>query len=59
MRNTKQVLSLSCIFASLGVRNRSSLLFVFLVKQYHDTAISGTDYSDLRNLDKSLFIVCW
>ena len=31
-RNTKQVLSLSCIFGSFGVRNHSSLLLVFLVE---------------------------
>ena len=51
VRNTKQVLSLSCIFGSFGVRNRSSLLLVFWWKQYHDTAISGTDYLDFRNRD--------
>ena len=28
-------------------------------EQYHDTATSGTDYLDIYNLDKSLFIVCW
>ena len=28
-------------------------------EQYHDTATSGMDYSDLSNFDKSLFGVCW
>ena len=34
----------------------SSSLLVCWWEQYHDTATSGTDYLDLHNLDKSLFI---
>ena len=49
--NVKQVLSLSCIFGSFGVLGRFLLLLVCWWEQYHDTATSGTDYSDLRKRD--------
>ena len=51
MRVGKQVLSLSCIFGSFGVLDRFLLLLVRWWQQYHDTATSGADYSDLRNRD--------
>ena len=50
----KQVLSFPSSFGSFGVRNCFFYLVVgLLVGKYHDTATSGTFYSDLRNFDNS------
>ena len=51
--STQQVLSLSCIFGSFGVFNRFLMWLVCWWKQYHDSATSCTDLSDLRNCDNS------
>ena len=52
-------LSSSCILGSCV--SAAVFLFVFVCwwEQYHDTATSGTGYSDLRNRDNFGLLVCW
>ena len=48
------------MIGSLGVLDCFLILVgVFWWEQYHDTAIPGTDYSDISNLGKSFLVVCW
>ena len=55
----KTPLPLSCILGSFV----SAAVFLFVLvcwwKQYHDTATSGTEYSDFRNRDNFGLLVCW